>query len=119
IFYNKMISIKNHGLLGGFILVILPIFFAIILKLFALRIKKTYKDIKIKQILKDHPPLYFSLGIIAFNSIAIMLDLHILNFAGNKFLEELFEMNGALSLLFACFSVGEISKTRKECVNSN
>jgi hypothetical protein len=78
---------------------------------------------KIPEIIKTHPPLRFALIFVGFTLIALLMDLlhkPVANFSVQvgimrrvghailhwKFLEELFEMNAALSLLFASFSLG-------------
>lgn len=58
-----------------------------------------------KIIFDQNYPYFYLIGSLFFWSASLFLDLHIIDFDGMKFVEELLEMNGSLSLFFACFAI--------------
>lgn len=110
LFFKKFILVENETGYGlPLLLTVITSALAILLGVFC-RNYYSHKlsfhpNIDLKKISRDNKALIF-LGIAAFlGLLALTVDLRILQFRGAKFLEELFEMNAALALLMARFSI--------------
>lgn len=104
-FYYEILELDRRQLMV--IISMLSILFVFLFKL-AVR----FDFLRIKNILKIDIPFKFVVFLIFFATLATFCDLDIIRFRGRVFLEELFEMNVALSLLFVCCAISTQKSNR-------
>lgn len=117
--YRKYIKFHAHSE-NSWIWELTGILIIFLISLTLIYIFKHHLNINnLKNIFLQYKPLLFLLGVIIFASIAICIDFGIFDYETNMlvFIEELLEMNAALSLLFACLAISITPKSSKLPIN--
>lgn len=103
----------------SYLLLLLPIFvlaIGTIVLIMLLKYKRYLKVRYVKQLsnlLSNYPPFNYLLVTVVFVSVAMIVDLDMINNKFLFFLEELLEMNAGLSLVFASFALRLETKKRQ------